>query len=130
MAKLQQHFITCLGSLSAVMSLSPTRRFKSHRFPSRPNNWEQKFSEALCVSCVRVEPWRLSPSDAIQNNGQPMSDVSALQASTMVEINCACSAPSSCLQVPAARKGHDPEICLSFESKPIKKTIAWGSDQQ
>ena len=113
-----------------VMSLSPMRRFKSCRFPSRPYNWEQGFSGALCVSCVRAEPRRLSPSDAIQNNGQPMSDVSALQASTTVEINRACSAPSSRLQVPAARKGRDLETCLSFESKPIEKTVAWGSDQQ
>jgi len=34
-----------------------------------------------------------------------MNDVSALQASIMVEINWVCSSPSSLLQVPEARKG-------------------------
>ena len=122
-AKFRQRFMTCLGSLSAVMLLSPTRRFKSRRFPSKPYSSEQGFSGALCVSCVRAEPRQLSPSYATQNNGHPMSDVSALQASITVDINWACSSPSSLLQVPEARKGREPETCLSFESIPIEKTV-------
>lgn len=124
MEKFLQRFITCLGSLLAVMLWSPTRRFKSCRFPSKPYSSEQGFSSILCVSWVREEPRRLSPSDATQNNGHPMSDVSAMQASITVEISQVCSSPSSLLHVPAVRKGQEPETCLSCERIPIEKTVA------
>jgi hypothetical protein len=49
---------------------------------------------------------------------------SVLQASITLEMSWACLLLSSLLQVPAAMKGREPEMCLFLESIPIEKTVA------
>lgn len=87
-------------------------------------NSDRGSSKLLCVSCVSAEPRQLSPSEATQNNGHPIMATSILQVSITLEMSQACSLPFSLLQVPAAMKGREADVCLFLESIPIEKTIA------
>ena len=122
--KFLQRFMTCFGSLSAVISSLPTRMFMRRSFPRSARSSESALSGRTWVSVVRAEPRRLSPSEAMEKSGHPIVDISALQASITVEISCACRSQRSRLQVPAMRKGLDPDICLFSERIPIEKTVA------
>jgi hypothetical protein len=122
--KFRHRFITCLGSLSAVTLLSPTRRFMRCGFPSSVWSPESGSSDRVWVSIVREEPRRLSPSEAIEKRGHPIIHTSALQASITVEISRACLSQFSHLQVPVTMKGHKPHTCLLSERIPIENTVA------
>ena len=70
-------------------------------------------------------PRRLSPSDAIQNKGQPIVLDSASQASRTVEISLACVSPSSCLHVPDAMKGREPVTWRLLDNNLNENMVAY-----
>ena len=122
--KVLHRFITCLGSLSAVILLLLTRRFMRRSFPRSAKSSESGLSGRTCVSVVSADPRRLSPSEAMEKRRHPISALSLLQAPMMVEISCVCLSLSSRLQVPVMMKGLEPHACLFSERIPIEKTVA------
>ena len=122
--KFLHHFITCLGSLSAVILLLPTRRFMRHSFPRRLKSLELGLSGQTCVSVVRADPQQLSPLEAMEKRRHLISALLLFQAPMIVEISCACLSLCSRLQVPVMMKGLEPHTCLFSERISIEKTIA------
>ena len=76
------------------------------------------------MSVVKADPRHLSPSEAMQYNGQPIIIASASQASITSDMNLACASASSRLHVPDARKGRELAEFLSPDKRPIENTVA------
>ena len=125
----------CFGSLSAVISSSPTKKFIISSLWSLEYIGDCTDSLWRIVTSTSASPRLDSPSDAIETvqywgfplSCSPVWDFGLVYsaASKIVQINAACWGPVSCLQRPEITAGQTLASWASSDSVPKAPTVAY-----